>query len=287
MNRSGDILNYLSKQQGPAEIIIAPNAPPVTRVLAGVELALNVVLDSADAMDTLMALRARSAQPETAALPQAGSFSFGVPDVGRFRVAYVTQRGSKAVRIVRVPFTVPDIDSISRDPRLLRRLSDAMLSRRRGVVAICGTSAIANSKLAYALLRCVNDKLRAVICVLERSLTYLMAHGNSIVVQTELGIEVPALDDGVRNAFLLEPDVIFVGDLWPADEVPSLARAIEGGTLTVLSSVALSGEELLRRFAGETGKESARDPNALRLIARVFTENDGMLRVELEGHIPE
>jgi len=286
MNRSSEILNYLTQQDGPAEIIIAPNAPPVTRVASGVELALNVVLDPGDVTDTLMALRARSSQPETAAMPVAGSFSFGMPNIGRFRVSYVSQRGSKAMRVVRVPFTLPDVATVSDDTEIVQRLANVLLANSHGVIAISGTSVIANSKLVYAMMRAANEKVRSVMCVVERSLTFLMAHGNSIVVQCELGNDMASLEDGVRSAFLLEPDVIYVGDVWPADQIPSLGRAVDAGMLTILSSVAIGGDEMLRRFAPSGEDVVSEDPRCVRAMVEVIPSEAGKIKVRAGGRIP-
>jgi twitching motility protein PilT len=219
-------------------------------------------------------------------MPPSGSFSFGVPEVGRFRVSYLTQRGSKAFRVIRVPFRVPSPSEACEDADCMRRLTDAILSRQPGILAITGTSVIANSKLAYSLLRVANEKIRTVVFVVERSLTFLIAHGNSLVVQCELGNDVPTLEAGIRSAFLLEPDILFVGDIWPGDEMPSLTRAVEAGVFTLLSSVAMSGEEMLGRFHARGSDVSRLGPNELRAAAQVIPAAAGKIAVRLSGRLP-
>jgi len=281
MNRSSEIIEYLSREGGPDEIIIAPNAPPVTRSVEGVQLALNIVLDPSDVTDTLMALRDRAPAAHTTPLDASGTFSFGVRDLGRLRVSYSTQRGSKAVRIMRVPFTEPETSAVSDDQTTIEQLLQLVSVSAGGILAIFGPSAVANATLAYAILRRTNDTARSVIYVLERSLTFLMAHGNSIVIQAEVGSDVQSMEEGLQNALLLDPDIMYVGDVWPSDHIPSLSRAVEAGVFTLLSTVALNRESLAQRFATAGREAGAFLQTMVRGTVKVTPSGEGKVSVEL------
>lgn len=264
MNRSTEILDYLSGQAESCELVVAPNAPPVTRDAAGrLCVALSLILDSADVADTLMSLRGRASQMGIGGLPASGEFSFGVKDVGRFRVAYVTQRGSKALRIARMPFRVPDMAEITDDMKTMRRLRDLLLAGRHGVIAIGGTSAMANSRLVHSILQSANEHLRAVVCTVERALTFLLTHHNSLIVQTDLLDDVTTFEEGLRGMLLLEPDIVLIADLWPSDHVPSLARLADSRKLVILTSSALGGEELLRHFMPRSEAAAQLNPSMI------------------------
>ena len=86
-------------------------APPVDRTADGLRIALTRVLDPSDVADTLSTLLAKASVP--GGLAAAGNFSFGIKGVGRFRVTYITQRGSKVVSIARVRIGVPDIAALT------------------------------------------------------------------------------------------------------------------------------------------------------------------------------
>ena len=275
MNRSAELIDHLAHEGAPDEIIIAPGAPPVTRSVNGVQLALNIVLDPGDVADTLIALRERSPTAQGQPLAAFGTFSFGVRDVGRLRVSYSTQRGSKAFRVIRVPFTEPETEDVCEDSVMITDLAETISSGGAGLIGVFGPSAVANATFVYAVLRAVNGKARKVIHILERSLTYLMAHDNSIVIQAEVGSDVETMEDGVRNALLLDPDILYIGDICPSDAVPSLAHAVESCNFTIVSSVSSGRDSLLQRFRQiGTGPDFSLD-TFLRQIIKVAPRANG------------
>lgn len=283
MNRSAELIAHLAEEDAPDEIIIAPSAPPVTRSVNGVQLALNIVLDPGDVADTLIALRERSPAAQGQPLSAYGTFSFGIRDVGRLRVSYSTQRGSKAFRIIRVPFAEPETEDVCENSAMITDLAKMIASGEGGLVGVFGPSAVANATFVYAVLRAVNSSARRVIHILERSLTYLMAHDNSIVIQAEVGSDVDTIEEGVRNALLLDPDVLYVGDIWPSDNVPSLSHAIEACSFTIVSGVSPGRDSLLERFRRiGTGPDSSLE-SILRQMIKVVPKADGRVAAEQVG----
>jgi Tfp pilus assembly pilus retraction ATPase PilT len=75
-----------------------------------------------------------------------------------------------------------------------------------------------------------------------------MQHENSIIIQCELNADVRTMDEGVHGAALFEPDIMYVGDIKPGDDLPGITRAVENGALAILSSVMLNERALLDRF---------------------------------------
>ena len=249
MNRSTNILDALAATEGPNTIMMAPNAPPVTRTGEGVvELAMNIILDATDVMDTLIDLRSRAPKTEVHALSECGQFSFGLREVGRIRVNYTTQRGSKVILVSRIPYDIPNCETLCKDGDVIRRLVQTVISRESGILTVSGPSARANSMLVYSLLKEANMSSRRIIFILERSLTYLMAHGDSIIIQSELGGDVSSMDEGLQTAFPFEPDIIYVGDVRPNDDIPSAGHAGGPHVLAVFSSVSMDGSTLLSKI---------------------------------------
>jgi len=210
MNRSSEILEYLAREDTPATLILTPNAPPAARTPEGVRTASDDLMSPEDIDDTLATLRTRcrGAGQEIGPIGNAGMFSFGVAEVGRFRVSYATQRGSKIVSVVKIPYQIPEAASLCDDADTVKKLLDLLCAVPPGILGVFGPSAEANSVLTYSLLRDINESQHKVIYILERSLTFLMGHAKSIVVQSELGTDVRALKEGVQNAFLFNPDIM-------------------------------------------------------------------------------
>ena len=283
MNRSDDLLKYLSTTDDPVAIIVTPNAPPVSRTSAGIRVALSLVLDPGDVFETLTALYAKAICSGLATLQQSGTFSFSLREVGRIRVSYITQRGSKAFSIVLVSSTIPEPLSICDNPLVVDPLLDMLCHPRAGILAVFGPSIISNSIFVYSLIQKANTLSRNVIYIMERSLTCLVSHAESIVIQAELGVDVPSLEEGIQNAFLFEPEVLYLGDIRPSDEVPSLVHAIDAGAFVIVNSSSMNGEGLVQKFRPQL-RESANTGQFISAIARITPADGRKVVVELTSN---
>lgn len=250
MDRSAEIMAYMSSPDAVRMMILAPNAPPVGRGSTEISVPIQVVLDAVDVTDTLRGLRGHASGDRYGDFDfdETGTFSFGLPDVGRIRVNYVTQRGSKVISLHKVPFTVPAASELCDDSDALDALRKLVAGDTAGFLTVYGPNAHTNSVFVYSLLQHANTTARKVIYVLERALTFLMRHDNSIVIQTELNSDVHSIEEGVQNAFLFEPDILYIGDVRRTDEIPSVRHAVKGGVFAILASVGADGEMLLEKL---------------------------------------
>jgi twitching motility protein PilT len=250
MNAWSEIMETLSKNPSLRELLIAPNAPLVVRQADGCRALTDRVFSAQDVADTLIGVVMHGPGKKADDLRQAGVVSVGVRDVGRVRVSYLAQRGSRVLRLVRIPFDVPTLDALCLEPQPARDLLPAVGRGEYKAILIHGPTQLANSSLAYALLQEINRTSRQVIYIVERSLSFLMAHDNSVVVQVELLTDVPSLEEAVRNAFLLEPDLVYLGDVAFTDVLPSLPQLISRATCTLVSAVGEEPELLIEWIAG-------------------------------------
>ena len=285
MNRSADILDYLSENKDSEVIIIAPMAPPVDRSPQGLRVALHQILDASDVADTLDALYNRSTGLEESQISGSGTFSFGLKDVGRFRVSYTTQRGSKVVSITRVPVAVPDLDDLSSDREEVGQVLDFLTS---GVGGVCvyGPSVAKNSLLVYSLIQQINQSERRIIFCIERVLNCLMQHSNSIIVQSELSVDVPSIEEGIDTGLRFAPDIMYVGDVRTTDELDMVTRSMESGIATIFTSVASSPEVLHQVFRECKASTLASLRSLLRGTYGVDPNDDGSLHISFTGSSP-
>lgn len=277
MGRGLEIQTLLSTKQDFDEIVIAPNAPPINRSSSGCDVAMNVVFTPADVEDVLVQLSRTALGTARNEIGASGTFSFGVRDVGRFRVSYMTQRGSKVVRIVRVPAKITPLAALCDDTSVLEPLSEIVCSLEPGVVLVHGPSLAANSLLVYALLDEVNRTQRGVLYIMERTLSQLMMHHDCVAVQVELSSDVESMDQGVANAFLLDPDIAYIGEVRSTDDMPGLADLLDATILTILSSVSSNGRELRKRTTAALGGTA---DGRIKAEIRVLPCDNGKLRLE-------
>ncbi|MCX7591527.1 MAG: ATPase, T2SS/T4P/T4SS family [Kiritimatiellae bacterium] len=281
MNRANDIIAYLSRAEESQILVLAPHAPPIDRTAEGIKIALNQVLDASDINDTLAALSNRAPSGPATTIGSAGTFSFGVRGVGRFRVTYVTQRGSKIVGIYRIPVTIPKLEAVIQDAQLAKILEHHARSKNGGLLIVNGPNAVKNSLVVYALLQRVNETERRLIYCIERALTHLMNHDNSVVIQSEMQIDVAGVEEGVKMALLFAPDILFVGDLRSNDSLAAVMEAIESNVFTILSSVSLNHDALLNRLATHAVTPPDFLGKRLRGVLTVIPQTSGQVQVQM------
>lgn len=257
-----DILNAFSADPQVIEVLVVPNAPPMSRTAEGWHVLMGTIFSVTSIAEMLEeARRPKTIGPGVSVLVGAerlgmsGVFAVSVPDVGRFRVSYLSQRGSRALRIERIPVTPPSLSSVCEHADVCSRLTAALLSPEKPcAVLIYGLSPAANNTVVYALLNDINKTQRKVIYVIERRLSFLMAHDSSAVIQAEVGSDVETLDKGIQNAFLVEPDLVYVGDVRPADVGASLSHLLNTRCGVILSTVAGDARPFVQRVEQAIGE---------------------------------
>ena len=244
MNLAPEILNFLGERREFTEVILAPKASPVERRDKRITKIMDVILSPEDIRDTLISLRANTTT-SLGPLGREGLFSFGLPEVGRIRVTYLTQRGSYVVSIVKVPYDIPRLENIVSNRSEIERLLDTLLGTN-GIVTVIGASYVIHNLFSYSLLQEICDRETGLIYVLERPITYLMKHSNSIVIQREVGVDVDSFEEGVEEALFLNPEIIYMSDVMLKGALKAIKRLFDIPILTVLSVTASSVEALKR-----------------------------------------
>ncbi len=265
MNIAPEILNYLAERREFTEVILAPKASPVERRDRTINKIMDVILSPEDIRDTLVSLRSHT-PTSLGPLGREGFFSFGLPEVGRIRVTYLTQRGSYVVSIVKVPYNIPPLNELVSNREDLEDLF-SVLRNTNGILAIIGKSYVIHNLFSYSLLKEICDRESGLIYVLERPITYLIKHSNSIVVQREVGVDVDSFDEGIEEALFFHPEIIYISDIVIKDAFQSVRKLFDIPILTILSVTASSVEALKRSFEVFLREESK---DVIRLISGVI-----------------
>lgn len=265
MNIAPEILNYLAERREFTEVILAPKASPVERRDKRIDKIMDVILSPEDIRDTLISLRSHT-PTSLGPLGREGFFSFGLPEVGRIRVTYLTQRGSYVVSIVKVPYSIPLLEAIVSNREdlsaLYREIRDTS-----GILAIIGRSYVIHNLFSYSLLKEICERESGLVYVLERPITYLIKHSNSIVIQREVGVDVDTFDEGIEEALFLHPEIIYISDIVIKDALRSVRKLFDIPILTILSVTASSVEALRRSFEVFLREDSK---EVLKLISKVI-----------------
>jgi len=279
MNLAPEILNYLAEKREFTEVILAPKASPVERRDRRISRIMDMILSPEDIRDTLVSLRSHT-PTSLGPLGREGFFSFGLPDVGRIRVTYLTQRGSYVVSIVKVPYSIPYLQSVVSNREEVDDLLET-LDDTNGIVTIIGKSYVIHNLFSYSLLQEICDRSSGLIYVLERPITYLIKHSSSIVIQREVGVDVDSFDEGIEEALILNPEIIYVSDMVIKDALHSVRKLFDIPILTLLSVTATNISALKRSFEVFLGDESRDIIKMISKVVELSLEDKGKIRFRI------
>lgn len=229
-----DILK-IAQEKGASDVHLTVGIPPKFRI--------NGELHTAEGYDRLM-------PPDTQAVAfsimndrQKAHFeehgecdlSFSIPSLGRYRLNVYRQRGSCALSIRLVSFTVPTPEELG----IPQTVAD-LCSRKRGLVLATGPTGAGKSTTLASLVDRINHTREAHIITLEDPIEFLHRHDRSIVDQREIGLDADSYASALRSTLREDPDIIMVGEMRDLETISIAITAAETGHL-VFSTLHTTG----------------------------------------------
>jgi len=153
-------------------------------------------------------------------------FAYSIVGKGRFRVNIFRQRGSLAMVMRLLPFTIPTPEDLG----IPQSVVD-MCERKRGLVLVTGATGSGKSTTLASLVNVINSRYSRHIITVEDPIEYLHRHNKSIVNQRELGNDTKDFAGALRAALREDPDVILVGEMRDLETIATAITAAETGHL--------------------------------------------------------
>ncbi len=153
-------------------------------------------------------------------------FSFGLPDVGRFRANAFRQRGTLALALRVVPFRVRSLEELGAPSACID-----LLNKPYGLVLVVGPTGSGKSTTLAAMIDRINQERPCHILTIEDPVEYLHSHKTAMVNQREVGTDVESFTAGLRSALREDPDVVLLGEMRDLDSIAITLSLAETGHL--------------------------------------------------------
>lgn len=155
-------------------------------------------------------------------------FSLSVPQLARFRVNAYRQRGSRAVVVRIINFSIPDAEKIG-IPNTVMDIAGA----HSGLILVSGTAGSGKSTTQACLIDAINSMRPCHIVTLEDPIEYLHRNNKAIVSQREIAIDTYDYATALRACLRQSPDVILLGEMRDAETIHTAMTAAETGHLVI------------------------------------------------------
>ena len=171
------------------------------------------------------------------------NFALAVPNLGRFRVNALVQRGSMSLVVRRIHTEIPEITEPGLPP-IIKELA----MTKRGLVIFVGATGTGKSTSLAAMVGYRNQNSRGHIISIEDPIEFMHDHGNCLVTQREVGIDTESFDVALKNTLRQAPDVIMIGEVRSADTMAQALTFAETGHLCLCTLHANNANQALDRI---------------------------------------
>src|ERR1039457_2871682 len=153
-------------------------------------------------------------------------FSFGIPNLARFRVNAFNQERGAAVAFRTIPSKVLSLEELNA-PKVFAE----MTNRPRGLILVTGPTGSGKSTTLAAMINHVNETEYGHILAIEDPIEFLHESKKCLINQREVGPHTLSFANALRAALREDPDYILVGEMRDLETIRLALTAAETGHL--------------------------------------------------------
>lgn len=236
-----ELLNIMVKQNS-SDVYITVDSPPMFRTEGVTRPFGDKQVTSAQAEEM-----ASSIMTEKQKIKFAESLEMNLalyyPELGRFRVNILRQKGYTALVIRQIKMEISTVDELGL-PSTLKDI--AMCSR--GLVLVVGRTGTGKSTTLAGMIDHRNENATGHIITIEDPIEFLHSHKKMIVSQRELGLDTLSVGNGLKNAMRAAPDVILVGEIRDTDTMEAAITFAETGHLVLATLHSNNANQAMERI---------------------------------------
>jgi twitching motility protein PilT len=152
--------------------------------------------------------------------------SFGIKNLARFRGNIFMQRGSVAGVFRRIPFDIPDMNTLGLPP-----IIKEMVKAPNGLILVTGPTGSGKSTTLASIIDYLNVNERGHIITLEDPIEFIHPHKNCVINQREVGTDTFSFTAALKRVLRQDPDYILIGELRDQETIEMALAAAETGHL--------------------------------------------------------
>jgi twitching motility protein PilT len=153
-------------------------------------------------------------------------FSYGIENIGRFRVNFYKDKGCYAAAFRTIATSAPRLEDLGMPP-----IVTTMAEKPRGLILVTGPTGSGKSTTLAAMIDYINRTRAEHILTIEDPVEFVHTSKNSIIHQRELGMDTRSFANALKSALREDPDIILVGEMRDHETIALALTAAETGHL--------------------------------------------------------
>src|SRR2546421_3898899 len=212
-------------RRGASDLHLAVGRPPTLRLNTHLRELQTKALEPEDTIALMKSITPERIQQEFEE-QGSGDFGFAYGTEARFRVAIFKQKGNCSLVLRKIPNKILTFEQIG-----LPDMARQICRRPRGIFLCTGPTGSGKTTTLATMIDYINTNFDKHIITMEDPIEYYHPHKKSILVQREVGVDVPSFPEGLRRALRQDPDVMLVGEMRDLATISAAITAAETGHL--------------------------------------------------------
>lgn len=163
-------------------------------------------------------------------------FAYSIQGYGRFRVSIHRQRNSWSFVFRLLSGEAMNVDDLG----IPQEFQDLALKRTQGLILFTGGTGEGKSTLANSMIKMISENTSKNIISIENPIEILHSHGNGLVQQREIGVDVDSFEKAIDDINRSRADVTFIGEMQTAEIIEQVLR-VGGSAGLVMSTFHTNG----------------------------------------------
>ena len=152
--------------------------------------------------------------------------SYGLKDLGRFRVNIYKNRGTYAAAFRTINSVIPSFESLG-----LSEVVRSITERPRGLILVTGPTGSGKSTTLASMIDYINETRSEHILTIEDPIEFVHKSKKSVIHQRELGQDTRSFANALKSSLREDPDIILVGEMRDIETIGLALTAAETGHL--------------------------------------------------------
>jgi twitching motility protein PilT len=154
---------------------------------------------------------------------------YSLPGFGRFRASIYRQRGTFGIVFTRVLTEVRSLTDLGFSGEITR-----IKNQNQGLYILSSSLGMGLSSTFASVIDDINESSKKNIIMIEDPIEILIKDKASLVIQREVGSDVPSIEEGLRKSLRNDPDVIAISNINNSETMYKALMAAEGGQLVIV-----------------------------------------------------